>query len=75
MRKTGAGVYVSGPSARDYLDADAFSDAGVRIEFVDYSGYPEYRQPYPPFAHEVSILDLLFCVGEEAPDYIWGWRA
>ena len=37
---------------------------------MDYSGYPEYDQPYPPFDHNVSILDLLFCAGERAPQYM-----
>ena len=28
--------------------------AGVTVHFVDYSGYREYPQPYPPFEHAVS---------------------
>jgi hypothetical protein len=74
VRQTGADVYVSGPSARDYLDEDAFRAANIRVEYMDYSGYPEYPQPYPPFAHDVSILDLLFQMGDDAPQSIWGWR-
>ena len=34
--------------------------------------YPEYDQLYPPFDPQVSVLDLLFMTGPEAPDYIWG---
>ena len=33
---------------------------------MDYSGYPQYEQLYPPFVHEVSIVDLLFNTGLEA---------
>ena len=32
-------------------------------------------QLHPPFEHAVSIVDLLFHVGPDAPEYIWGWRA
>lgn len=66
--------YLSGPSAKNYLDEALFKKAGIKLEYKDYSGYPEYKQLYPPFEHKVSILDLLFHVGPEAPYYIWGWR-
>ena len=31
-------------------------------------------QLHGDFEHGVSILDLLFNVGADAPEYIWGWR-
>jgi hypothetical protein len=68
--QAGAGVYVSGPSARDYIEADAFDRAGITIEYFDYSGYPEYPQLYPPFDHRVSILDVLFSTGPDATRYM-----
>ena len=49
--KAGATEYLSGPSARGYMDEAAFASAGVTVHFVDYSGYREYAQPYPPFEH------------------------
>lgn len=70
----GATHYVSGPSARSYLDAAAFSEAGIALSYHDYSGYPAYPQLHPPFEHAVSVLDLLFHVGPEACHHIWGWR-
>jgi hypothetical protein len=69
-RAAGASSYLSGPNARDYLDEGLFGDAGIELEYMDYSGYPEYPQPYPPFDHAVTVLDLLFCVGEDAPRYM-----
>lgn len=69
-----AGSYVSGPAARDYIDPSRFGEAGINLVWKDYSGYPEYPQRFPPFEHGVSILDLLFNVGADAPWYIWGWR-
>jgi hypothetical protein len=37
---------------------------------MDYSGYPEYAQLYPPFEHAVTVLDLLFHIGPDAPRYM-----
>jgi hypothetical protein len=73
-RTTGATRYVSGPAARGYIAKDIFEQAGVDLSFKSYDGYPEYPQQYPPFAHGVTVLDLLFNAGPSAPWYIWGWR-
>jgi len=74
LTKVGADVYVSGPAARDYIREDQFEEAGIQLVWKSYQGYPEYPQLYPPFSHQVSILDLLFHVGPDAPHYVWGWR-
>lgn len=75
LKKVGASIYVSGPSAQAYIDDDAFRNAGIELVYKDYSGYPEYPQLYPPFEHGVSVLDLLFNCGPSSPDFIWGWRS
>jgi WbqC-like protein family len=69
-RAAGASSYLSGPAARSYLDESLFESAGIPVEWMDYSGYPEYRQLYPPFVHEVSVLDLLFNTGDDASRYM-----
>ena len=74
LTAAGADIYISGPSARTYINETRFRDAGIELVYKDYSGYPEYPQPYPPFIHEVSIVDLLFQTGADAPFFIWGWR-
>lgn len=74
LRKAGTDVYVSGPAARDYIDPAVFESAGIELVYKSYVGYPEYPQMHPPFEHGVSILDLLFNVGPQAPEFIWGWR-
>ena len=43
--KAGATDYLSGPSARGYIDEAAFASAGVTVHFVDYSGIPSTRSP------------------------------
>jgi hypothetical protein len=68
--QAGATAYLSGPAARDYIDPQRFADAGIELSYMDYSGYPEYPQLYPPFTHNVSVLDLLFSVGPAAPQYL-----
>ena len=68
--KAGADVFVSGGKASEYYDLEAWSNAGVKVDFFSYDGYKEYWQPYPPFEHSVSILDLLFNTGDDAKNYL-----
>lgn len=68
--QAGASEYVSGPSARAYLDEAAFAAHGVTVRWFDYEGYPEYPQLWGEFVHGVSVLDLLFNCGEESPRYM-----
>lgn len=74
VTQSGADSYVSGPAAKEYIDASRFASADIELVWKNYSGYPEYPQRFPPFEHGVSILDLLFNVGPDASWYIWGWR-
>jgi hypothetical protein len=69
-QQLGASEYVSGPSARAYLDVAAFERAGIAVHWADYSGYRDYRQPYPPFEHQVSIVDLLLSEGAAAAAFL-----
>jgi hypothetical protein len=71
LRKVGATHYVSGPSARGYLEEDKLRAHGITVEYMTYD-YPEYGQLYPPYDPKVSVLDLLFMTGHEAPRHIWG---
>ncbi len=69
LRSVGADHYISGPSARDYIEREKFDEAGIRLEYIAYD-YPEYPQLYPPFDPQVSVLDLLFMTGGEALQFI-----
>jgi hypothetical protein len=71
VKTVGADRYISGPSAADYLETSLFDAAGIEVEFIDYN-YPEYPQLYPPYDPQVSILDMLFMMGDDAGKYIWG---
>lgn len=70
-RRLGVTEYVSGPSARDYIEADKFATAGIKLSFFEYQ-YPAYRQLSNEFTHFVSIIDMIFNLGPETPSYIWG---
>jgi hypothetical protein len=72
--RIGADCYLSGPAAKDYIMNEKFDRAGIRLEYKSYDGYPEYEQPWGPFDPLVSVIDLIFCCGERAPYYVWGWR-
>lgn len=74
LQKAGTKSYLSGPKAKDYVDEIIFMNAGIQLVYKDYSGYPEYPQLFPPFEHNVSIVDLLFNCGPDSSYYIWGWR-
>ena len=66
----GASEYISGPAAKAYIDESLFTAAGIRLTYMNYEGYPEYPQLYGGFEHAVSILDVLFNTGPDAPDYL-----
>ena len=68
--QAGGSEYISGPSARNYIEGRIFSDKGIKLTWFDYSGYPEYNQLYGEFIHEVSILDLLFNCGKKSSNYM-----
>jgi hypothetical protein len=74
LRASGADHFISGPTARAYIDEEKLTAAGVTLEYMRYE-YPEYEQLHPPYDPHVSILDLLFMKGEEAGEYIWGRHA
>ncbi len=69
-RQTKTQVYLTGPTAKGYLDEELFEREGLRIEYMDYSGYPEYNQLCPPFEHQVSVIDLILNEGPNAADYM-----
>lgn len=69
-RQASASAYLSGPSALRYIDEKLFHNSGTDLRCIDYDGYPEYRQLFTPFEHQVSIIDLLFNTGPDARRYM-----
>lgn len=69
LKAVGATHYISGPSARSYMEEKKLRDAGISLEYMSYD-YPDYPQLYPPYVGEVSVLDLLFMKGPAAMQFI-----
>ena len=69
-KQSGATEYISGPAAKGYTDEELFQKEGIMLRYVDYSGYPEHRQLFPPFEHRVSIIDLIFNEGPAATKFM-----
>lgn len=64
-KKLKATKYFATRKAESYINKDLFQKNNISIEWFDYPEYPVYSQPYPPFRHDVSIIDLLCCKGFE----------
>lgn len=62
--------YISGPAAKDYIKTDVFADLNIKLTWFNYAGYTDYPQLCGEFVHGVSILDLLFNCGKDAPHHM-----
>lgn len=69
-KAAGADSYLSGPAAKCYLDVSLFEQEKIKVEWMDYSGYPEYQQMGGKFDHAVSILDLVLNTGVAAKSFM-----
>jgi hypothetical protein len=69
-KQAGGTEYISGPSAKDYIEESIFIDMKIKLTWFDYADYPEYPQLWGEFAHGVTILDLLFNCGKDASQYM-----
>jgi len=64
-QKVDAHAYISGPFGRDYLDLKSFENAGISLQFQDYS-HPVYTQKFKGFEPNMSIIDLLLNHGKDS---------
>jgi WbqC-like protein len=62
-RHFAADRYLSGESAREYLDVGRFNDAGVAVEWQDFA-HPHYPQLHGAFVPFMSAIDCVLNVGE-----------
>jgi hypothetical protein len=63
--EVGAGEYLAGPGASDYMDVNRFQSSGLRLQIQRFR-HPVYRQCYEPFLPGLAAIDLLFNVGPSA---------
>lgn len=72
----GADTYVSAPGSAVYLEgygARAFEEAGIDLTFHRYD-HPIYRQCGKGFSGFLSVIDLLFNAGTQAPSILRSGR-
>lgn len=69
-KQAGATEYFSGPAAKNYINEKLFEEANIKLNWINYNGYKEYTQLYPPFIHSVSIVDLIFNEGKNSKNYM-----
>jgi hypothetical protein len=69
-KQAGANEYISGPSAKGYIDEKLFAENNIKLTYLNYTGYREYDQLFPPFCHSVSIIDLILNEGSDSKKYL-----
>ena len=69
-RYLAADEYVSGPTAKAYLDESRFDLEGIKLSYFSYQGFPEYEQVHPPFVHQVTVIDAILHLGEDATEFV-----
>lgn len=70
-QKLGADHYLSGPSAKNYIEQNKFDAAGIELEYMRYDGYKQYQQLHGDFDDYVSVLDVILNCGDRAAEYIF----
>jgi len=69
LKKAGATVYLSGPTAKGYLDENLFPENGICLEYKTYD-YSPYPQLWGEFVGTVTVLDLIANTGPEAKCFL-----
>jgi hypothetical protein len=62
-------VYLSGIGGKDYLDSRLFKNNNIELEYQKYVP-KEYKQLQGEFIPNLSVIDLLFNIGDEAKEFI-----
>ena len=53
-KKLNASTYLSGPSAKNYIDLELFKQEKIAIEWADYSNYKEVNGVMMPYTMKVT---------------------
>jgi hypothetical protein len=60
----GGTVQFSGAGGREYLDVERFKEEGIEVVFQEFH-YPFYKQLWGEFVPNLSVVDYLFCAGNQ----------
>lgn len=69
-KQLGSNFYISGPSAKNYIETQKFIENDIRLAYMNYE-YPDYPQLFGKFNHFVTVLDVIFNCGEDAGKFIF----
>lgn len=69
LRHVGADAYISGPTAKDYLNVEKFRAENITLYWHEFD-HPVYQQPHGEFVPHLSTIDLLFNEGPNARSLI-----
>jgi hypothetical protein len=72
--QAGATEYFSGPSAQGYINEALFKASNIKLTYVSYDDYKEYEQLFPPFKHNVSVIDLILNTGPQSIEFLKSYR-
>lgn len=67
----GVDSYLSGMGGKNYLQEHRFKEEGIELQYQNYQ-HPRYRQYYPGFQSQLSIIDLLFNHGDKSFNILTG---
>ena len=62
--------YITGPSAKDYIDQNIFKENKIKLSYINYSKYGSYSQLWGEFVDNLSILDLIFNCGRKCYEHM-----
>ena len=68
-KAVGGDTYLSGFGGKEYMDENAFAQAGISLRYYDFE-HPTYNQLWGEFIPDLSIIDLLFNEGERSMEVL-----
>jgi len=69
VKALGGTVYLSGTGAKNYMELNKFAKAGIEVRYQNFK-HPVYPQRFKEFIPNLSVVDLLFNVGESGKNLI-----
>ena len=63
-------VYVSGPTAKVYINEKMFEKCGIEVSWFSYANLPAHPQLWNSYIQNVSVLDLLFNCGKKSRNFL-----
>lgn len=70
LRQLGATQYLSGPSAKSYINTHEIEKIGVEVKYANYENYKKYRQSGEEFHDHVTFLDVIAWNGLQSSEFL-----